>query len=293
MISTTNTSSNFPSNNQDGVNVYNRVERTPSGHISEIDDTAGNERIRHAHAKGTEEEWDANGGRTLVVRGRNFELVVGDNSIVVTGQCNITVDGNCGILCKGDLTAKAKRIDLTADEDISLHAGTSINMTSVTGDYAVQSGGGYRLSVEGEANERFQSKLDTNIVGDNDLTIGGNFETQVGSIATQYAELGTNIVTGSAASINLASGSAGVGVASSGAVGIASTTSAINFNSAESTIFNSADFTIATGPVSITDPVTTNSTITGGTGVELTAHIHTGDDGGDTGAPKIAPASPA
>ena len=303
-IDTTNTSFNFPSLNEDGVNLYNRVERTVSGHITEIDDTAGNERIRRAHAKGTEEEWDANGDRKLIVRGRNYELVVGDNNIVVTGQCNITVNGNCGILCTEDLTAKAKSIHLTADEDINLHAGTSINMTSVAGDYAVQSGGGYRLSVEGEANERFQSKLDTNIVGDNDLTIGGNFETQVGSIATQHAEAGTNITSGT--NTMLAGGNklilgggegGGVDVHSGGVVAVKSKSSttitsedSFSVNSTASTVFDSADFTIASGLVGITEAVTTNSTITGGTGVELTAHIHTGDSGDDTGPPRTAPA---
>jgi hypothetical protein len=288
MINTTNSSTNLPLNNQDGVNVYNQVQETVCGHLQEIDSTAGNERMRWEHAKGTYEEWDARGGRTVVVRGDNFGAVVGNEDIVITGQCNITVNGDCGILCTQDLTAKAKSIHLSAEESINLKAGTSINMESVEGDFAVNSGGGYRLTVEGEANERFKAKLDTNIVGDNDLTIGGNFETQVGSIATQYAELGTNIVSGSDASINLAGGSAGVGLSSSGALGLSSTTSAINFNSAESTIFNSKDFTIASGPVDIAEALTTDSTITGGTGVELTAHIHTGDDGGNTGAPKTA-----
>ena len=293
--STANTSFNFPGLNEDGVNLYNQVQRTVSGHMFEIDDTAGNERISRAHAKGTEEVWDANGGRSLKVMGRNYELVVGDNHIVVTGQCSITVNGDCGILCEGDLTAKAKRIDLTADEDISLHAGTGISMTSVAGDFAVQSGGGYRLTVEGEANERFQSKLDTNIVGDNDLTIGGKFETLVAGIATQHAEAGTNITSGLVANtmvdggnkLILGAGEGGVDVHSGGVIDV---------TSIASTVFESADFTIESGPVLIKPEVNAESTITadgdivgGEKQVSINDHTHTGVSG-PTSSPLATPA---
>ncbi len=310
MIDITNSSANLPLNNQDGVNVYNQVQETVSGHLQEIDDTAGNERMRWEHAKGTYEEWDANGGRTVVVRGDNFEAVVGNNNIVVTGQCNITVNGDCGILCTQDLTANAKSIHLSAQESINLKAGTSINMESVAGDFAVNSGGGYRLTVEGEANERFKGKLDTNVIGDNDLTIGGNFETQVGSISTQHAEAGTNITSGS--NTMLAGGNklilgggdgtagggtgAGVDVHSAGAVAVKSKSSttitsedSFAVNSTASTVFDSSDFTIETGPVTIRPTVATDSTITaagdivGGTKqVSINDHKHgdgTGSDG--------------
>ena len=128
-IPTTNYTSNMPLNSQEGVNVYNRVERTVSGHQTEIDDTVGNERIKRSHAKGTYEEWDARGDRKLVVKGSDYNMIVGDEEIVVTGQCNITVNGNCSINAEESLTMKAKRIDLTSLESINLKAGTSINMS--------------------------------------------------------------------------------------------------------------------------------------------------------------------
>lgn len=275
-----------PEPNTGGVSSFNKVERSISGHQTEQDDTLGNERIKRSHAKGTFEEWDATGGRTLVVNGENFSAVVGNESIVISGACNVTVTGDCNLMVGAHLFAQAQTMYFQAQQSINFKAGSSINMESVAGDFTVNSGGGYRLTVEGEANERFKSKLDTNIVGDNDLTIGQNFITQVGSIATQHAEAGTNITSG----INtvLAGGNKlilgggegeGVDIHSAGSVAV---------KSDADTVFDSANFKIESGPVNIAEALTTDSTITGGTGVELTAHIHTGDDGGNTGAPKTA-----
>lgn len=261
MTDITNSSVNLPLNNQDGVNVYNQVQETVSGHLQEIDDTAGNERMRWEHTKGTYEEWDANGGRTVVVRGDNFEAVVGNNNIVVTGQCNITVNGSCGILCTEDLTAHARSIHLTAEESINLKAGSSINMESVAGDFAVNSGGGYVLAVEGEASERFKSSLDTNVNANNDLTVGVDSKIQVGGNSIQYVEGGTNIVSGQGMMIGsgtttaVTGGDGGIGFATSG-----------------STVFNGTDLTIESGPVTIVEELETDSTITS------IGAIHSNDD---------------
>jgi hypothetical protein len=297
-----NSSITPPEPNTGGVSSFNKVERSISGHQFETDDTVGNERIKRSHAKGTFEEWDATGGRTLVVNGENFTAVVGNESIVISGTCNVTVTGDCNLNVGAHLFAEAQTMYFQARQSINFKAGSSINMESVAGDFTVNSGGGYRLTVEGEANERFKSKLDTNIVGDNDLTIGQNFNTQVGSIATQHAEAGTNITSGT--NTMLAGGNKlilgggegeGVDVHSGGIIDVKSKSSttitsedSLSVNSTASTVFESADFTIASGPVDIAEALTTDSTITGGTGVELTAHIHTGDDGGNTGAPKTA-----
>lgn len=260
-----------PLPNTGGVSSFNKVEKTISGHQFETDDTVGNERIKRSHAKGTYEEWDATGGRTLVVNGENFSAVVGNETIVISGACNVTVTGNCNLNVGNHLFAEAQTMYFQARQSINFKAGSSINMESVAGDFTVNSGGGYRLTVEGEANERFKSKLDTNIVGDNDLTIGGNFETQVGSIATQHAEAGTNITSGTntmlAGGNKLILGGGGVDVHSDG-----------------STVFQSNDFTIESGPVTIKPEIETESSITAGTtitsgnGVELGTHIHPDTD---------------
>jgi len=287
-----------------GPTVFNKVERTPSGHQFEIEDSVGRERIKRRHAKGTYEEWDADGSRKVVVVGHNYTSHHSGNTIEVSGLCNIVVSGDCnlqvgmkedsetGEMVGGSFNIEAQNINLNARESMCISAGTTLELNtreaaggtstgaSPGGDIAITSAGGYNLTAHGEATERFKQSLDTNITNNNDLTIGAASQTQVGGVATQYAELGTNIVSGGDASINLASGSAGLGLSSGGAVGISSTTSAINFNSALSTVFNSSEFKIDTGAVTITPDIKGKGTITSGNGVVLNTHIHP-----DTGPP--------
>jgi hypothetical protein len=259
-IPTTNMSSNMPLNNQDGVNVYNQVQSTVSGHQFEVDDTVGNERICRRHAKGTKEEWDANGDRKLEVRGRDYVVIIGDEEIEVRGRCNITVNGDCSVNADGNLTAKAKQIDLTSESSINIKAGTSINMEAVSGDFAVNSGGGYRLDVAKEATERFRSSLDTNIDVNNDLNVGADSKVMVTGNSTQITEGGTNIFTAEGMVIG-----SGTYMALSGGT-------SLDFASTGSTIFNGADLTIESGKVTIVDELETDSTITS-IGV-----IHSNDD---------------
>ncbi len=286
-----------PEPNTGGVSSFNKVERSISGHQFETDDTLGNERIKRSHAKGTFEEWDATGGRTLVVNGENFSAVVGNESIVISGACNVTVTGDCNLMVGAHLFAEAQTMYFQARQSINFKAGSSINMESVAGDFTVNSGGGYRLTVEGEANERFKSKLDTNIVGDNDLTIGQNFNTQVGSIATQHAEAGTNITSGFNTMLAgrnklILGGGDGTAGGGTGAGVDLHSGGDIAVKSAADTVFDSANFTIESGPVTIKPTVNTDLTITAkgeitaGTGaIPLTAHTHPGDSGGTTGTP--------
>lgn len=302
-----------------GPTVFNKVERTPSGHQNEIEDTVGSERIKRSHCKGTYEEWNSDAGRDLVVVGHNYTAYHSGNELVVKGECQITVMGDCnlqvgmkedsetGEMVGGSFNVEAQNINLNARESMCISAGANLELNtrqaeggtstgaSPGGDIAITSAGGYNLTAHGEATAVFKKSLDTKITNKNNLSIGGNFETKVDSIATQYAELGTNIVSGENASINLASGIGGVGLSSAGGVGISSTeaavaisspTAAITFDSAKATVFNSEEFKIDSGPVSITETLKTESTITGGNNVELTTHIHTGDSSGDTGPPR-------
>jgi len=71
----------------------------------------------------------------------------------------------------------------------------------------------------------------------------------------------------------------------------------IDVTSIASTVFESADFTIESGPVLIKPEVNTESTITadgdivgGEKQVSINDHTHTGDTGGTTSAPLATPA---
>jgi hypothetical protein len=81
---------------------YNSVRETESGHVFEVDDTPGAERIHEYHKAGTFYEIDASGNKVTRVVGNNYEIVAGNDYINVKGSCNITIDSNVNMKIKGD-----------------------------------------------------------------------------------------------------------------------------------------------------------------------------------------------
>ena len=81
---------------------YNKVEQTESGHVLEVDDTPGAERISEFHMSGTNREilHDATTHTTIV--GKNYKVVLSDDHMYVKGTVNMTVDGDFKQLVKGN-----------------------------------------------------------------------------------------------------------------------------------------------------------------------------------------------
>jgi hypothetical protein len=103
---------------------YNRVTETESGHVFELDDTPGAERIQLSHKAGTFFEIAPDGSKVTKVSGENYEIFIKDNNVHVKGQCNITVDGNAGIYVKGDATQKVDgSVNWTVGKDVNMQIG--------------------------------------------------------------------------------------------------------------------------------------------------------------------------
>lgn len=80
----------------------NQVFRSESGHLKEIDDTTGSERILEMHRSGTYVETDSSGDKTTVVNGDNYQVIIKDDNVYVKGECNLTVEGNLRTYVKGN-----------------------------------------------------------------------------------------------------------------------------------------------------------------------------------------------
>ena len=76
---------------------YNRVEESQSGHVHEIDDTEGKERIAVAHKSGTVDVMGSTGDRVAKVMGDNYSITVENNNIYAKGSVNITADSDVNI----------------------------------------------------------------------------------------------------------------------------------------------------------------------------------------------------
>ena len=70
----------------------NHVHESESGHIKEIDDSKGAERIHEYHKTGTFYEIDAGGNKVVKVVANNYTLVAGNDYVHVAGEVDITSD---------------------------------------------------------------------------------------------------------------------------------------------------------------------------------------------------------
>ena len=106
---------------------FNDVTESESGHIIEIDDTPGAERLNRTHRTGTFEEIGPDGSKVTKVVKNNYEILMGDDNVYVMGKVNLTVAGDVNLKSGGTVSIKA-------DESIAIDApgGVTITQGSLT-----------------------------------------------------------------------------------------------------------------------------------------------------------------
>jgi len=116
----------------------NKVKQSESGHIIEIDDTDGSERIHIYHKSGTFVEIHPDGSMVRKVKGASHEIFLSDQNVHVKGSCNITVDGDSSILTKGSSTIKSESTqNIESDGNIEIKASGSVNISGGNGSSTI------------------------------------------------------------------------------------------------------------------------------------------------------------
>jgi hypothetical protein len=129
---------------------FNNARETASGHLFEMDDTAGRERVRLTHRTGTFIEMHPDGSQVNHIFGESFQIIETDGHVLIKGTCSIVVEGNASIDVQGDLIQ---------------HVGGNMK-TLVDGDYD--------LLVLGDTNIVSKGELDLNTGLDGSLTLGSS-----------------------------------------------------------------------------------------------------------------------
>jgi hypothetical protein len=81
---------------------FNNITQTPSGHMFEMDDTPGGERIRIHHRSGTFTEMHPNGDEVHKIYGDGYEIITKNKNVLISGVCNITINGDSILHVKGN-----------------------------------------------------------------------------------------------------------------------------------------------------------------------------------------------
>lgn len=114
-----------------GEYPYNKVTQTESGHIIEIDDTPGSERIHIYHRAGTYVEIDANGSVIKRTKGSSYEIIDRNGKISIAGRADISINGACNIFVGNDANIEVEGdVNLTCHNDITAQAGGTLNLSA-------------------------------------------------------------------------------------------------------------------------------------------------------------------
>jgi len=101
---------------------YNHATYTESGHLFELDDTRGFERVSLQHRSGTYFEWQPNGDAHNRVVKDNYTVICGDDEVFIGGKVNVKVLGDAKISVEGKTDVSSTKELTVTSPTLSLYA---------------------------------------------------------------------------------------------------------------------------------------------------------------------------
>ena len=251
-----------PTSAYNGAYPYNKVTQSESGHIFEIDDTPGSERLHIYHKSGTYIEIDSNGSMVRRTKGSSYEIIDRNGKISIAGKADISINGACNIFVGNDANIEVEGdVNLTCHNDITAQAGGTFNLSAVE-EFNIASGNvnieayytmnqkATTLNMHSKENMNMKSNADIKVQATNlyDFVSGTVFTQAAGAINIKSGE-NTNIQSG--AEINLRASSP-VNLDGS-AVHLNSGNAGSASDSAESLLADSSNIGVISGRKDISD----------------------------------------
>jgi hypothetical protein len=151
----------------DATYPYNHVYESEGGHIREMDDTPGKERIHERHSSGTGYEVHPDGTKVTRVKKDNYELITGDNYAHIKGDQSTTTDGGVRVFVNANASTNDSHYTIevgnNANVNIQVNKG-DVNVVTTEGDINLKSG--KDLNIDALQTIRFRAaKLDAEING--------------------------------------------------------------------------------------------------------------------------------
>jgi hypothetical protein len=193
---------------------YNQVSRSLTGHVYEVDDTPGNERVLIKHADGAGVELGVDGSITISALTNRIEVTGGEQRITVIGDAKLTYQGNVDMKVAGEFNIDCNEFNVNVKN----------NKTEVIGGAETKEVfKGVTNSVVGNvANFVTEQVTDTvlgghqyNVKGNVDYNINGNvgfYSSGEMNITSQdYVNISSDNVTASANNMTIQGGNGVIG----------------------------------------------------------------------------------
>jgi hypothetical protein len=164
---------------------YNHVRETESGHIRELDDTVGAERIHERHTSGSGYEIGPDGSKVTRVKKDNYTIITNDDYAHIQGNSRLTIDEGLRVRVNSSATAGNNyNIEVGQGSNVNIEVnGGNINLTTLgTGEDAgdvnvnaardlnIQVNRNFNVAVLGNADETISGKKDEIVAGNNTKT---------------------------------------------------------------------------------------------------------------------------
>jgi hypothetical protein len=193
---------------------YNQVARSITGHVYEVDDTPGNERVLIKHADGAGIELGVDGSVSISALGNRVEVAGGDQHITIVGDAKLVYQGNVDMQVAGEFNIDCNEFNVNVKN----------NKTEVIGGAETKEVfKGVTNSVVGNvANFVTEQVTDTilgghqyNVKGNVDYNINGNVgfyaSGEMNVTSEDYINLASDNVTASANNMTIQGGSGVIG----------------------------------------------------------------------------------
>lgn len=163
---------------------YNQVQRSITGHIYEVDDTPGNERVLIKHADGAGIELGVDGSVAISALGNKIEVTGGDQYITIVGDAKIEYQGNVDMKVKGEFNLDCNEFNVNVKNNKSEVIG---------GAETKEVFKGVTNSVVGDVNNFVTKKVTDTILGGHSHNVKGDYDNNVNGNLAFYASGEMNV----------------------------------------------------------------------------------------------------
>lgn len=173
-----------------GIYPYNKVTQTESGHIIELDDTPGAERLHVYHKSGTFIEIDNNGSVVKRTKGSSYEIIDRNGKIAISGSADVSVNGSCNIFVGNDANIEVEGdTNITCYNDITAQAGGKLNL-SAKEDINITS---TNVNIQAYSTMNFTSNAALSLHSSNVINMLSNVDMQFNALGDIYTTTSKNI----------------------------------------------------------------------------------------------------
>ena len=162
---------------------YNHVHQSESGHLIEVDDTPGFERLHRYHRTGTFEEIGSLGQRITKVVNEDYHIILNNDYWRVVGNRYESIQGKLDIFStRGYFHKSEGSMEFDAGGSVSINTPTDLFSVNASDIILDASGGSLIMRAKSFSRQIQTSKNTDEVSGDSTMKVGGEYKCRAGSM---------------------------------------------------------------------------------------------------------------